>query len=453
MSEASSFPLHWFQAYFVQATDVPSLDGFYAYNPQLFLENCPRTDIKNFWNKAFRTAATKFNVQIISKKQPNWLNVYERLLDGNFDHHGTDGVSSSENATDTTTEVKTDKRSLGSASRSATRALTDDQWQAFEQQYRCMQEDRKWRLPDGTVVEDEMYKYAKTCSTEHAIHSFILDIQDEWVKKMFTAAQIRVMETYNCSPLPPVPECVANFFQLIEDKHDFEDLCAAVRLAGPYNEVEESDADWAQLSLRDLLRCYRWGVIKSLADRNSEKDIILRVWRIIDTAFDNMSVHASRCDKASVAMSARLNKKRRISEAGLAPKLAAWKPDLLLTKDEVEYGCSENGGKEESGGGTKETVEKWLKVPKLLKDMLDLAAQKLEYDETLVRQLKVIGFIHTHLRVSMMLLDSPAGYVTRLSRTRDYEVPIQKERVTHQLLPILKLILKAKVEWCALLCA
>ena len=94
-------------------------------------------------------------------------------------------------------------------------------------------------------------------------------------------------------------------------------------------------------------------------------------------------------------MSARLNRKRRISETGLEPKLAAWKPDLLLTKDEVEYGCSETGGKEESGGGTKETVEKWLKLPKLLKDMFDLAAQKLDCDETLVRRLKVVGFMHT----------------------------------------------------------
>ena len=73
----------------------------------------------------------------------------------------------------------------------------------------------------------------------------------------------------------------------------FDDLCKAVKQAGPYNEQTESDADWAQMSLRDLLRAYQYGIIKRIADRNSEKDIILRIWRMIDVVFDDIDVETS----------------------------------------------------------------------------------------------------------------------------------------------------------------
>ena len=65
------------------------------------------------------------------------------------------------------------ERSAGSAAQSASITLTAEQCKSFEQQYQDMQDiqdmqdENKWRLSDGTVVEDELlYKYARTCSTE-----------------------------------------------------------------------------------------------------------------------------------------------------------------------------------------------------------------------------------------------------------------------------------------------
>ena len=47
--------------------------------------------------------------------------------------------------------------------------------------------------------------------------------------------------------------------------------------------------------------------------------------------------------------------------------------------------------------------------------------------------------------MSLVVMDCPGGYVCRLSRTRDFEVPLSIARINTQLVPILKLILKAKV--------
>ena len=97
---------------------------------------------------------------------------------------------------------------------------------------------------------------------------------------------------------------------------------------------------------------------------------------------------------ACTATAERLNTNRVISGQGLESWLAAWKPDLLLIKDEIEYGCSEHAGYDEAGAGKKEIFEKWLKVPKLLKDMFCRASRKVDNDETYIRKLRIAGFTH-----------------------------------------------------------
>ena len=52
------------------------------------------------------------------------------------------------------------------AAQSAKNTLTDEQWKLFEDSYQAMDDGKKWKLEDDTVVEDIIYKYAKTCSTE-----------------------------------------------------------------------------------------------------------------------------------------------------------------------------------------------------------------------------------------------------------------------------------------------
>ena len=97
---------------------------------------------------------------------------------------------------------------------------------------------------------------------------------------------------------------------------------------------------------------------------------------------------------ACIATAERLNTNRAISGQGLDSWLAAWKPDLLLIKGEIEYGCSEHDGYDEARAGKKEIFEKWLKLPKLLKDMFCRASRKVDNNEKYIRELKIAGFAH-----------------------------------------------------------
>ena len=71
-------------------------------------------------------------------------------------------------------------------------------------------------------------------------------------------------------------------------------LWKAARESGPYDPLKQFDIDWAQRSMTDLLTAYRFGVIDRIAAANSEKDMIIRIWRIIDTVFDNTGIIATR---------------------------------------------------------------------------------------------------------------------------------------------------------------
>ena len=79
----------------------------------------------------------------------------------------------------------------------------------------------------------------------------------------------------------------------------------------------------------------------------------------------------------------------------IKPKVAACKPDLILKKERLEYGASENGGPDEVGIGSKELTEKYIKLPKTLKDMALRLAADLDNEEKKIRKLQIIGIINT----------------------------------------------------------
>ncbi|KAG2220806.1 hypothetical protein INT45_012475 [Circinella minor] len=112
-----------------------------------------------------------------------------------------------------------------------------------------------------------------------------------------------------------------------------------------------------------------------------EKDIITRIWRLIDNSMTPL-----------LLLQEQLNTSRSISGNGLNDWITVWKPDLLLIEQEIEYGVAEHGGYDEACAGKKELFEKWLKLPKLIKDMFCRAAHKVNHEKEYLWELKVAGF-------------------------------------------------------------
>ncbi|KAI7847028.1 hypothetical protein BDC45DRAFT_36832 [Circinella umbellata] len=136
-----------------------------------------------------------------------------------------------------------------------------------------------------------------------------------------------------------------------------------------FHPVKQFDLDFSKRMIWDIVSSYRWGHVYRTAVSGGERDLIMLIWRAIDMYFQNLQVDALRSDQQTLAGSARCNENRLYDDGHIKPKVSACKPDLILKKEQMEYGASENRGADEAGIGSKELIEKFIKLPKTLKDM------------------------------------------------------------------------------------
>ena len=103
-----------------------------------------------------------------------------------------------------------------------------------------------------------------------------------------------------------------------------------------------------------------------------------------------------RNDQQSSASSARHNEDRFLSSDGsIKQKVLGVKPGMTIAKDMLEFGSAEHVYFDESGAGSKELIERFIKLPKTMKDMLLQLGSELHNDESCLRALRVVGFCHT----------------------------------------------------------
>ncbi|KAI8887828.1 hypothetical protein K501DRAFT_150933, partial [Backusella circina FSU 941] len=86
--------------------------------------------------------------------------------------------------------------------------------------------------------------------------------------------------------------------------------------------------------------------------------------------------------------------------------------NFLFKCKKMELGCAECG-RMDVLNSTKELMDGSFKLPKVLKDMF---MNYLAALPSLVRKLYVIGFILMETKLTLTMLDSPAGYVSRVTK-------------------------------------
>ena len=93
---------------------------------------------------------------------------------------------------------------------------------------------------------------------------------------------------------------------------------------------------------------------------------------------------------------ARLNNDRRVDgKKPIADQIRSARPDLLLSKNDIELGLGECGKNDFGGIGKKEIMETQLHGPKLMKDVFLRAVDKTNKDPNLIRKLQVVCFNQT----------------------------------------------------------
>ncbi|KAI8376899.1 hypothetical protein BD560DRAFT_445418 [Blakeslea trispora] len=317
-------------------------------------------------------------------------------------------------------------------------ALSQSQLEAFEKAYEDMKDDMKWKLNDGAFVEDILYNYATNLDYESSAHSFIVDLEDADLKSCFTTEQWSEVSAVKSEELAPFSQKTIEYLDKISSCPDFKSMYKVIKVED-FDPYEEEEEEWVQRSLLDFHAMYRQNVIERVASRGSEKDLIIRLWRMFDTCFDSIGVETRRGEVGCLAT--KTNNQSSTPSTHHAQR--ATKPDLILTKDAIEFGSGENGRYTGSACNNKEENEKKIKNPKTMKNMMNMLVKKIKHKKHLVNELQVIGFCHYHLKAKLSIMDVPAGYVCRLRHFEELTVP-QDQEMFCSLFPLLSLALIGK---------
>ncbi|KAG2205704.1 hypothetical protein INT47_008061 [Mucor saturninus] len=161
---------------------------------------------------------------------------------------------------------------------------------------------------------------------------------------------------------------------------------------------------------------------------------------ILTGLFDDIPLlEVVRSEAMSAASTKRKNAARVIgSLEPLERRMIGYKCDFLVRdttsehEESLEYGAGEVGIKYEQKG-TKLMTEGFVKLPKVLKDMLDqLILKNKDY-----KNIQSFGIVHSRLTMQLITADRPYQYITRITRGKELKTPSDIATFGDSVLPVL----------------
>ncbi|KAI8878154.1 hypothetical protein K501DRAFT_33671 [Backusella circina FSU 941] len=90
-------------------------------------------------------------------------------------------------------------------------------------------------------------------------------------------------------------------------------------------------------------------------------------------------------------------------------------------------------------------IDRGLKCPKGIKDVQLELFKKVNYDSKVMSELTVVGITTFSLSLYIDILDFPATYVSRITRSTDFSVPANVENVPNDLLTLISSLISLKI--------
>ncbi|CAG8463353.1 12236_t:CDS:2 [Acaulospora colombiana] len=87
-----------------------------------------------------------------------------------------------------------------------------------------MDEGYMWKLSSGRIVEKELLKLGNDLVFEHAIHSFILDVEDELIMEHFTEKELEEIEGTTIPVVPDISDEIDNFLSKFLGKTNLNEI-------------------------------------------------------------------------------------------------------------------------------------------------------------------------------------------------------------------------------------
>ncbi|KAG1455988.1 hypothetical protein G6F56_006937 [Rhizopus delemar] len=277
----------------------------------------------------------------------------------------------------------------------------------------------------------DVYISLLQCQSDHSSQSLILDPYDQnyLTYNVFTRDELQEIVDYEKKTKHlPSDELIRflNQFNLDSTEKIRVALGKNNMFKAQFDSQKDADEDWIIHTIYSLLREYEYG---NMEKSHSEAWYQSHIWSMIESCFDKFKgVEAITGESACLGSKRRVNKIRHISAITSTPRLkCGYKCDLVFRQYDnghntpLEFGGSEAKPKIEGDFGSNFLEEGFLKLPYILKDMLDALLEKVEYDDR-SSLLRTVGFIHSGLSCNMVELDRPVPYIYRVSRSNRVEI-------------------------------
>ncbi|KAG1450547.1 hypothetical protein G6F55_009633 [Rhizopus delemar] len=218
---------------------------------------------------------------------------------------------------------------------------------------------KMWKLSSGVLVEKKMEEFALKCNYEHPCHSIIFDSNDKCWEDVFASEDLQEIKTYRLKQLDDLPVDLQEYVDSYKSINEIDGLFEKVK-KDVFHPLKESSCEWAQAIIYSYLKLYMFNYFP-LNDQ-TETDIFLRIWSLIDTVFvsclvindtfitslfDLSSDHVRLCnrgEKSSNASADGRNIDNTIASTDqIERKLPGRKVNMLFKANSMEFGCVDCG--------------------------------------------------------------------------------------------------------------
>ncbi|OBZ87711.1 hypothetical protein A0J61_04242 [Choanephora cucurbitarum] len=318
---------------------------------------------------------------------------------------------------------------------------------SFRSKFKLMQDEKKWTLSDGTVVEDKLYDFGMGCSYEHLCHSYVIDPDDLTYRKynIFSPQQLEEIRMLKPTEIPDISDTLEEYlcqFMNVEDINDLRQLLKTKQFYENYDHEKHADFDWICRTLDNLLLLYQNNL---LTKTHNERWYQNRIWIMIDTLLETIEdINVIRGEACSTSNSKRKNLGRLPASINkMENKKMGHRQDMIITKNTfIEMGVGEE---KHVDNNTNMMNERGLKCPKAMKDILLQMYDMVDYDSKLINCLSVVGLTTFGLDLYIDILDNPVNYTCRISRSNKMVIPQTIQEIPEKLLPLMSALLSLKL--------
>ncbi|KAI9484340.1 hypothetical protein BDB00DRAFT_153947 [Zychaea mexicana] len=279
-----------------------------------------------------------------------------------------------------------------------------------------------------------MIKFALNCNYYHPSQQLILDLTDSNWDDIFTKAERKEIEDAGCKLLRPVDVSLTRLLGELYKKKTAKEAFNFARTI-ELDPEDEPILAWLSTSVQNTALLYlkknNFNIQNYL-----ESDKMYYLWSFLNKIYDaSDDIAALGKEKHSTASASATNQKRKLSAVDPVENLKMGRrtDTTYIGGNGVELGCLEIG---RTNDQTKEFIDGSIKMPMVMRDML---LKLVEENPALVNQLHILGYLIMGDKVSLMDMDIPDGYVTRIRRTKQVAYPDSSKNFIVRIGPLLEL--------------